>query len=250
MGIKKKFNIQEAKYEFPYHYIPYFKKNETPTLLRKLRWGLEYLCYQNHIIDKVVSLKPNSVLDVGCGDGYLVGHLPKIIPVRVGTDLSSKAIAFAKAFHNDCTFYAQDADNIEMKFDVVTAIEVLEHIPESEISNIFQILEKRTNDEGKIIISVPTIVIPPNKKHYRHYTIELFKEQLVKSETNLKIAEVEYIYSQPWWFILIRRLLENRFFSLEINSIMRLAWKSIWNKHRIADSESGFHLVVVLEKNQ
>ncbi len=250
MANQKKFQIQDSLYEFPYHYIPHFDKNGIPTLLRKLNWGFDYLCYQKHIHEKVVAMNPQSVLEVGCGDGYFVGGLPSNVPVRVGVDLSSKAVAFAKAFHPDCTFYDQDVSTLEDTFDIVAAIEVIEHIPEEDLPDFFHALYERVNDNGKIIISVPTTVVPLNKKHFRHYTIELLKKQLKQSGVNLAVLREEHVFSKPWWLNIFKRFFDNRFFSLEVKPFMRLAWKQIWNKHRIADKQTGFHLVVVLEKDK
>lgn len=244
-----KFQSQEVLYDFPYHYIPHFTKNGTPSLFRKLKWGFDYLCYQKHLHEKVVSMNPNSVLEVGCGDGYFIGNLPKTIPIRMGVDLSSKAIAFAKAFNPHCTFYDIDASKLEDKFDLVAAIEVIEHIPEDELSGFFKTLYNRVNNSGKIIITVPTTVIPLNKKHYRHYTIELLENQIKQSGINLKIYNVEYIFSKPTWLGVFKRILDNRFFSLEIKPLMRIAWNQIWKKHRIANKNNGFHLLVEFSKN-
>jgi len=247
---EKKFQIQNSLYEFPYHNIPHFTQNGTPSLIRNLSWGFDYLCYQKHLNEKIVSMHPDSVLEVGCGDGYFIGNLPSSITKRVGVDLSSKAIAFAKAFHPDCIFFHQNVDKITGKFDIVAAIEVIEHIPDDSLSAFFKSLYALTNEKGKIIISVPTMIIPLNKKHYRHYTIDLLNDQLTKSQVPLKINEYEYIYSDPVWLKHLRRLQGNRFFCLEIKPLMMWAWKQIWNHHRIANKKTGFHLVAVLETRE
>jgi SAM-dependent methyltransferase len=244
----KKFQIQDSLYGFPYHYIPHFTSDGTPSLTRKLNWGFDYLCYQQHLREKVLSLNPESVLEVGCGDGYFIGNLPSSIPVRVGADMSSRAIAFARAFHPDCTFYDQDAAFIGDRFDVVAAIEVIEHIPEKELPGFFNVLYEPLNDNGRVIISVPTTVMPLNKKHYRHYTKELLEKQLQQSGVDLQIIETEHVFSQPWWYGIFKRLLSNKLFSMEIKPFMRLAWRDIWRNHRIADENTGFHLVAVLKK--
>jgi len=248
MANPNKFQIQDSQYEFPYHYIPHFTNDGTPSLLRKLNWGFDYLCYQKHLHEKVVFMMPQSVLEVGCGDGYFLGGLPTSIPVRVGVDLSSKAIAFAKAFHPDCIFYNQDISALVDTFDIIVAIEVIEHIPEEALPGFFHALYERVNNNGKIVISVPTTVIPLNKKHYRHYTIELFKRQLKQSGVDLVILQKEYIFSKPWWLNIFKRFFDNRLFSLEIKPLMHIAWKQVCNKYRIAKKQTGFHLVIVLEK--
>lgn len=248
MSNNNKFEIQDNLYEFPYHYIPHFEADGTPSLLRKLSWGFDYLCYQKHLREKVVAMQPHSVLEVGCGDGYFIGGLPSSIPVRIGVDLSSKSIAFARAFHPDCTFYDQDVNATQETFDVVSAIEVIEHIPENELSVFLNSLYQRTKDGGRIILSVPTTNIPLNKKHYRHYTIDLLKTQLADSQAGLSIKEYEYIFYKPWWYNIFRRFFNNRYFSLEVKPFMRFAWRDIWRNYRIADEKTGFHLVAVLTK--
>lgn len=95
------------------------------------------MCYQQHVLKKVTLESPDSVLDFGCGDGYFIGSLPSTIPVRIGLDLSAKAIAFAKAFNSKCIFYSNVAElsEVNQKFDIITAIEVIEHIPDGEMNN-------------------------------------------------------------------------------------------------------------------
>lgn len=243
----KKEDIQELLYEFPYHYIPHFTSNGTPSLVRKLSWGFDYLCYQKHLHEKVVTMNPKSVLEVGCGDGYFIGGLPSSIPVRVGVDLSSRAIAFARAFHPECTFYDQDVNAIKDTFDIVAAIEVIEHIPENELPGFFNSLAQRTNDSGKIIISVPTTNIPLNQKHYRHYTIDLLRKQLEHIRAGLEIEDHEYIFYKPWWYKIFTLFFNNKLFSLEVKPIMRFAWNQIWNKYRMANEKEGLHLILTLK---
>lgn len=243
-----KFNLQNSQYVFPYHYIPHFQSEGCPSIQRKLSWGLEYLCYQEHLKEKVTRLAPKSVLEVGCGDGYFLGGLPETIDNKVGVDLSEKAIAFAKAFHPSCDFRVEDAANITGTFDVVAAIEVLEHIPDELVSDFLRTCSDRVNDFGIVIISVPTTVLPLNKKHYRHYDLELLKSQINEADCGLKIAEIEYIYTSPWWFNLFRLFSDNKLFAFELKPFMRYAWRKIWNECRVVDKSKGYHLVAYLKK--
>lgn len=242
------FALQDSQYNFPYHYIPHFKSEGYPSIQRRLSWGLEYLCYQMHLKERASSLVPNSVLEVGCGDGYFLGSLPNSIETKVGVDLSENAIAFAKAFHPTCDFKVEDAANIQGKFDVVVAIEVLEHIPDRDVSRFLNTLSMRVKDTGTVIISVPTTLLPLNKKHHRHYNLQLLNDQIIAADCGLKIDEVEYIYSNPWWLKLFLRLLDNNLFSFEFKPFSRFAWKKIWNKYREVDESRGYHLIAYLRK--
>lgn len=245
---QERYGIQERQYEFPYHYIPHFTRDGVPSLTRRLSWGLDYLCYHEHLREKVSSMHPGSVLEVGCGDGYFIGGLPPTIPVRLGIDLSSRAIAFAKAFHPDCEFHARDVRFVEGEYDVVVAIEVLEHIPDSGVSDFLAGMNDRLAPEGSIVISVPTTVLPVNRKHFRHYTRALLESQVLESGVPLEIVDVEYVYRKPWWESAFRRLLDNRYFGLEVKPFMRIAWRHVWERCRFADHSNGYHMVAVLRR--
>ncbi|WP_419663323.1 putative methyltransferase [Desulfosarcina variabilis str. Montpellier] len=243
--------IQENEYEFPYHYIPYFKKKGSPSLIRNFPNGLIYLCYQQHVLKKVTLESPDSVLDFGCGDGYFIGSLPSTIPVRIGLDLSAKAIAFAKAFNSKCIFYSNVAElsEVNQKFDIITAIEVIEHIPDGEMNNFFISLYNLLNDTGKIIITAPTKNVPLIEKHFRHYDIDLLEKQVNKSRVGLKIMEVAYLFSKPWWYDIFKKFVSNKFFCLEVKFLMHYVWNKIWKTYRFADKYTGHKIVVVLEKS-
>ena len=195
----------------------------------------------------MLNIKPESVLEVGCGDGYFLGALPPTIQTRVGIDLSERAIAFAKAFHPGVDFRVQNASSMIETFDVVVAIEVLEHIPDDGIASFLRALGERTKEGGKIIVTVPTIVAPLNEKHYRHYSLELLAQQIEISNSGLKILSYEYIFAKPWWYDLFIRVFDNRIFSLEVKPLTAWAWQKIWRRYRYAASTTGLHLVAVLE---
>lgn len=240
--------IQEAQYAFPYHYIPHFEPSGAVSVSRRLTWGLRYLCYQLHIREAVVALNPSSVLEIGCGDGFFLGQLPRTIPRRAGVDLSERAIAFARAFHPDCEFSAKDAGELKEQFDVVATIEVLEHVPDDSVAGFLTTLAARTKPGGYALVSVPTTVVPLAPKHFRHYDRQVFLEQLQASGADLRLERVEYIFAKPWWFDRLRWLLNNRLFRLEIRPVLQYAWRQVWHKYRYATETTGSQMLVVLRR--
>jgi len=244
----EKFQRQELQYEFPYHYIPHFDAEGYPTRFRILNWGLEYLCYQLHIATLVEKCHPTSILDVGCGDGRFLGLLSDAIPRRVGVDLSDKAISYAKAFHPNVDYRCADIKDLDENFDVVTCIEVLEHIPEEQLCSFVQNLFGRCNSGGKLIISVPTKILPVNKKHYRHYDLTLLLEQFNSANEKYEIEKIEYVFHSPKWMNILLTLTNNKFFVFEPHFLGKRIWKAVWNKYRIATERDGHHLVVCLRK--
>ena len=244
----ERFQIQELQYTFPYHYIPHLDEEGYATRFRILGWGLEYLCYELHIAELVEKFHPRSILDVGCGDGRFLGILSNTIPRRVGADLSNKAITYAKAFNPDIDYRCVDISDIDENFDIVTCIEVLEHIPEEQVHPFIKNLFRKCNPGGKLIISVPTKILPINKKHYRHYDLALLLDQVNSTREKYILEKTEYIYFSTKWMKMYLILTNNNLFVFEPHFLRKRVWKAIWSKYRFATNKNGHHLVVCLRK--
>lgn len=244
----ERFQRQELQYKFPYHYIPHLDEEGYATRFRVLDWGLEYLCYQLHIAQLVDKYHPASILDVGCGDGCFLGLLSDVIPRRVGCDLSNRAISYAKAFHPDVDYRCVDIKDLDESFDVVTCIEVLEHIPEEQLYSFIGNLFRRCNSGGKLIISVPTKILPLNKKHYRHYDFTILLDEVNQIDEQYEVEKIEYIFHSPKWMKTLLTLTNNKFFVFEPHFIRKRIWKAIWSQYRLAAEKNGHHLVVCLSK--
>ncbi|MFI5163282.1 MAG: class I SAM-dependent methyltransferase [Sphingobacteriales bacterium] len=99
------------------------------------------------------------ILDLGCGNGYLVNYLLKEGYNAYGTDASEDGIAIAREVQPD-RFFLQDLSTGELpqelqksKFDTIISTEVIEHLydPMGFIDFCKQCLEKK----GELIISTP-----------------------------------------------------------------------------------------------
>ena len=246
----EKFKIQELEYNFPYHHLPHIDSQNNVVNYRTLSWGFKYFCYLLHCKKIIESLDINSVLDVGCGEGRFLGLLSDGIDRKVGVDLSERAIGFANAFHPDVEFLFKDASEIEEKFDVVTAIEVMEHIPDEEVSEFFNKLSAKTNRLGRILISVPTTVKPVTIKHYRHYDLELFQNQLQVSNIPFQIEKVNYVYKEPKWLKLYLKLTNNKFGTLQVKYFNDWIWQYTQKNLCIADAKNGEELIILLKRKK
>lgn len=245
---QKIFSSQDDQYVFPYHHIPYINNDMTISRTRILNWGFDYLACKYHAIKTIESFSPRSVLEVGCGDGAIIGAVSRKISRRVGVDLSTRAIAFAKAFYNDIEFYADDVKNIDEKFDCIMLIEVLEHIPDDQLTPFLNVIESKLTGKGKIYISVPSINLPLYKKHYRHYTPELLEKQITDARINVNIDCCRYFRSPSKLENIYKRLTCNRFFVGEINFIKNYIWrKSLININR-CHSKTAQHVIMILSK--
>jgi len=243
-----KCNIQNEQYSFPYHHIPHFDNGGFGVRFRTLHWGFEYLCYLCFVREVVRSLAPSSVLDVGCGDGRFLGMLDWGIRRRLGVDLSERSIRFAKAFHHDVEFLAVNARELRETFDLVVAIEVLEHIPDDECSMFLKSLEERTNDSGHVVIVVPTPIIPLSKKHYRHYDLTLLQKQLEQADIRLEVVNIRYAYKKSRLIELYVRITSNRYWFVELKILNRLIWNYVWRRLHETDQKHGHHLIAILRK--
>ena len=108
-------------------------------------------------LDMVELVQPNSIIDLGCGEGYFLAEL-----VAAGTsanlagiDFSEDALAEAKSKLGqratlECANLL-DLANREDSYDLVTMLEVMEHIDEPE--QILPLLQSLST--GHILLSVP-----------------------------------------------------------------------------------------------
>jgi 2-polyprenyl-3-methyl-5-hydroxy-6-metoxy-1,4-benzoquinol methylase len=242
------FQEQEVQYEYPYHHIPHFLEDKSATRTRNLDWGFDYLACQYFTKLCIEKINPSSVLEVGCGDGAIIGSLSPDIPRRVGVDLSERAISFAQVFFPGVEFKAQDAGLISEQFDAVLAVEVLEHIPDEGVSSFLRILEDKTCSNGYIYISVPSVNLPLYKKHFRHYTPNLLQKQIEEAGLNVDILEMRFFRSPVLFENFYKRLTCNRFWIGEFHPLRRIIWKNIVSSIETYNSKTAQHVIAVLKK--
>ncbi len=110
-------------------------------------------------IQKHAELTGKKVLDVGCGGGILTESMAKVGAQAKGIDLSEKALKVAE-LHSLETGIAVDyefisAENLASKeagqYDVVTCMEMLEHVPEP--LSIIQSCSRLVKPGGKVFFS-------------------------------------------------------------------------------------------------
>lgn len=131
----------------------YDKYNATNPVAKRLQANFE----KN--LDELFKLaKPKSLLDVGCGEGVLVHQWAKILDNKrvVGIDLEEKSIqaGWKKRVAPNLEYKIMRAEDLPFKnneFDVATAIEVLEHVPDPEHT----VAEMARVAKNYLLVSVP-----------------------------------------------------------------------------------------------
>lgn len=90
--------------------------------------------FQETLAGLVASFRPESVLDAGCGEGFVAAGLKRRLPgLRIaGIDADPRAVAYARAHHGAVgtfeTASVYDLPFPQGSFDVVLCSEVLEHL--------------------------------------------------------------------------------------------------------------------------
>jgi SAM-dependent methyltransferase len=118
---------------------------------REYGWkGPEASHCHSYIKEKICELLPDgkiSILDAGCGNGYLVGVLKTAGHEVVGIDVSSDGIEIAKKEYPDVQFETRsvydDLSDLAFDVDAVISSEVIEHLysPQSFLENIYSAMK-------------------------------------------------------------------------------------------------------------
>lgn len=152
MNIKLEKNLDKAHEDVPGNYYhEAIKRN----ILQRF-WHLQRIKYIKKMLNTVSA---NNVLDVGCHGGRLTYELQKRLPEAkiYGIDISKQAIAFAQKKYKQISFQVGRAEKLPFapkSFDLVTCLEVLEHVPSPHkvILETRRVLKKK----GHLIILVPS----------------------------------------------------------------------------------------------
>ncbi len=110
-------------------------------------------------IDNVASLKDKAVLDVGCGGGILSESMAEKGAKVTGIDLGKKALKVAQLHSLDSGVTVdyqliaveQLAEQQPASFDVVTCLEMLEHVPDP--ASVVAACAKLVKPGGKVFFS-------------------------------------------------------------------------------------------------
>ena len=214
---------QEEEYNFPYHYVSEFREKFTQTF--NDTQGINYVATIEYILNRLKKESFETLIDVGCGDGRLVRELNTEFPDKkiFGIDYSEKAINLAKALNPNCNFKCVDIiKEVKYNADVITLIEVFEHIHPSISANFVDGIHKHLNKNGVLFITVPHINKPIEYKHYRHFS----SESIVDCFNNkFLIEEITPFESNSIIKKMIDLILTNRFFLLNSSKVKNMLYK-------------------------
>lgn len=108
------------------------------------------------------SLEYKKVLDIGCGRGEVVFHAAMLGADAIGIDYADAAIDIANDakkrnfnYLKNCIFQQANAKNLPFNsniFDYVFMLDIVEHLYDQELHQIFKEVSRTLKDDGMLII--------------------------------------------------------------------------------------------------
>lgn len=149
-----------------------------------------------------------SILDVGCGEGHFLKeiHLNRPYMEIAGMDISAVAINNARINLPNAKFYILDLEKkyIEEKFDLITAIDVIEHIDDDAkfLENIYRMTEKY------FLVCTLTGKMRPSENNVGHLRNYSYSELISKLEAAGFAAISVKKWGFPFYSPIYRNLLQ------------------------------------------
>ncbi len=95
------------------------------------------------------------ILDIGCGHGYLHGHLPSIQFEVVGVEVAADVLELARESNPDVSYISYDGNTLPFQpqsFDIAIAICVMHHVPPAQWNSFLEEMKRVVKAEGMVII--------------------------------------------------------------------------------------------------
>jgi SAM-dependent methyltransferase len=164
---------------------------------RNERW----LKFFGDVADGIVrDLHPSSTLDAGCALGFLVEELQKRGVDAWGIDISAYAISEVDESIRDRCSVASLSEPLPRRYDLITCIEVVEHVPPEETDRVIANLCQATD---RILLSTT----PQDYGEPTHLNVqppEAWSAALAAQEA-LREVDRDFSYLSPWAGLYTRR---------------------------------------------
>lgn len=108
-------------------------------------------------------------LDIGIGRGEMLSCMRNFNLDYQGVDISPSTVNFCKTLDLNCTLVDDTETWLNSRpksFDVITCLDVLEHIPKDKTISFLKSIKSSLNDGGIAIIQVPNLQCPEGQLHH------------------------------------------------------------------------------------
>lgn len=244
--------IQESEYFFPYHYSPLYLEHSQIPYIAKIDF-----------VKKIISMLDfKSMADVGCGDGFLIYSLKSRLQHKVnprikyiaGYDVSESALRFARAFNPEIKFKTADItqNKLDQKFDLLTLIDVIEHLPKSSLKDAVPNLAKSLNQNGLLLITVPSTEIPLGHKHYQHFNKQILENYFSEHFTLVRIIGFESFSAINHLIFNLHLFLANTSFPLKTTRFKKIYFslvsstKKYYDRHILRPKNATFNNLLAI----
>lgn len=129
----------------------YYKKHKSRNPLVKILMRE----FHNVLFELIEKADPQNLLDIGCGEGYTLEEINRKFPsIHIeGSDVNAGIVDFAKKNIKNMLLKVESAYNLKRNdnsFDLVTLLEVLEHLESPDLT----IKKKQKEYPGNIVFLV------------------------------------------------------------------------------------------------
>lgn len=196
MELKVEQEIQEIEYEFPYHYVPTVGEQGFRQHFY-WSWGFRYLGGLQIAQELSFESTCESLLDIGCGDGRFLQQVSSQYDGTrlLGIDYSQKAVSLAKALSPHVEFQCLDilaGEPLSEEFDVVSLVEVIEHIPPESLPDFISKAAEYLNPTGRLVLTVPHVNQIVGDKHFQHFDSVSLRALLDPHFTDIEFYPFDY----------------------------------------------------------
>ena len=123
------------------------------------------LNYKKHFNDS----EPLRTLDIGIGRGEMLSCMKKWGHNYHGIDISPSTVNFCKKLDLSCELVDDTEfwlNNHQKQIDIITCLDVLEHIPKEHLINFLKSIRNSLNKDGIAIFQVPNLQSPFGYLHH------------------------------------------------------------------------------------
>lgn len=143
------------------------------------RWdNPAWLAFFGNLADWIArELRPRTVLDAGCGIGFLVGALRERGIDASGIEISEYALSQVPAELQPFCSRASIAQELDGRYDLITCIEIVEHLPEADARHAVANLSRHT--DTVLFSSTPDDFVEPTHLTVRptSYWVHVFASE-------------------------------------------------------------------------